>query len=329
VSQPEIFITKETTQNMRTYVVESDFWERSFDRVKKCSNVQWLSLGAAFSAFVFIILVVQTSSQHSQDMEWHLSPYETKVLQLPHVMLAKQTLVLEGNISATKLYLTQKCPVQQVMEQETTEKKVDVQHRGKQQQDFQLQTGATVDFSLTAVDGDIQVHLFSDWDGEREYERHPATAIEEAIWSGMANEKEDAHFSVTADKDDTYVFLFQGVSGQHGMAHYKVSRVSYDLTHVKSTAAIDTTQDCTYEGCQVSVSNQKREQNCLVIESTSLLTRDITLQVHIHVNNHHWLVLLISLLPLVASLLYIKYGKEPAVIGRPMQAMQYELVSGE
>jgi hypothetical protein len=288
-------------------------------------------MGGAVSALVFLVLVVQTSSQRSQDLEWHLRPYETKVLQLPHVILAKQTLGLEGNINATKLYLTSKCPVQQVMEQEKTEKKVDVRHRGKSQQDFQLQTGATVDFSLTDADGDIAVHLFSDWDGEQDYERHPATAIEDAVWSGYADEKEDAHFSVTADKDDTYVFLFQGRSGQHGTAHYTISRVSYDLTHVKSTAAIDTQRFCTYKGCEVPLSNQKREQNCLVIESTSLLTRDITLQVHIQVNNHHWLVLLISLLPLVTSFLYIKYGKEPAVVGRPLQVMPpgYELVSGE
>mmetsp|Transcript_15026 Transcript_15026/g.24862 ORF Transcript_15026/g.24862 Transcript_15026/m.24862 type:complete len:323 (-) Transcript_15026:59-1027(-) len=318
---------------MRTYVVESDFWDRWFDRIKKFSNVQWLSIGGAVSGFLFLFLILRMSSQRSTQVEWHLSPYETKVLPLASSLLfAKQTLVLEGNVNATKLYLASSCPEEYVMEQENKQLKVDVRHRGKQQNEFLLQTGATMEFSLTGADGDVEVHFFSDWDDEKEYERHPALAKEDAVWTGYADKEKDAHFSMRATKDDTYVFLFQGMSGQTAMAHFKVSRMSYDLTHLaeSSAAAVDTKQYCSYKDCRVPLLKGKK-QKCLVIESTSLSTRDMTLQINVDVNNHHWLVVLVSLVPLLASMVYIKYGKEPTLVGMPPQTMLpgYALVAGD
>ena len=324
---------------MRTYIVESDFWERCLDTIKKVSNVHWLGIGASGSALVLMTLLLTTTSQSSQQqqhLQWTLGPYETNILPLPHILLAKRTLHLEGNINGTNIYWSQTCPLLIDIEDESVVKHVDVRHRGKQQLEFTLQKGSTVTLSVTNADGQIDVNVFSDWMDEQVYEKHQHTAAAPdagsvVLYSGTADVYQDLHMEITADKLDTYVFLYQGKSGQVADATYQISRSMYDVESLdESDKVITTTKLCSYKDCTLPMQNSA---GCLIMEST-LTTHDLVLDFDMMINNHHFLIFMISFMPLLVALLYMKYCNAKPMVSsasttRPQLLPGYELVTGD
>jgi hypothetical protein len=307
----------------RTYWVESNYWEELGEKIKKLSNTQWLLVGAASSAVLFLLLLLQTSGQGSQHYDLSLTPYEPEMFHSKSSgMLAKRTLFLEGNINSTRIFMLRRCPQLTVVEESKDERPLDVRHRGKKQENFELQPGSVIDFSLTDADGTIDIHVFDGWTDEKDYERHPADTSS-ALFSGTADVGKDIHYQLKANTADTYVFLFQGKSGNAAKTSYKTSRSNYDLGDSKP----EDTTGCQYNQCRLKI----RKGGCIAIESVGAGNRGTSIKVTLDVNVHHFFTFVVALLPLVAVLVFIKVTTDSSSSssgGAVRHTAGYDLVDG-
>ena len=309
---------------MRTYTVESDFlevWRRKIDKV---TNTQWLSLGGITSLLLLCILLVRTLSQHSQHLTWTLVPYETQLVPLNTMVFAKRTIEIQGNVNATNIYWTPTCPKLQDLESEVIQDRIEVPHRGKQQKDFFLTKHSILEFKLEHADGQLDVAVFSSWAEEQAYERQPKENLANALKVTTIEPDQTLEFEIQAHKSDHYVFLYQGRTGQVAYATYSITRRSYNV-QTQQPIPFDT-RSCSYNGCSLV----RNDAGCLALEST-MKTRDLTLQIHVGVKHHHGWTLLVSLLPLVVALIYVKFnGRRISIVHETNFRMpEYQLVMEE
>jgi len=302
-------------------MVDSDFWEQCGERFKKLSNVHWLSFGGALSALLWVCLLSSAQSSTVQQLE--LSPYQISVIPLKSTHLASRTLQLSGNVNATKVYVTNQCPVFQVVEEQQSVKQYDVRHRGRTDDDFNLVTGNVVSFKAESQ-GDVMVKVFESKQDEVAYQKHTAQSGGKAIFQGTVVPGDPVEHTFTAEKTSLYVFLYEGMSADSVEVTYDIVRYNYNVKDWKD----DPKKGCTYLYCAIALPNRK---SCVSIENVNV-AHGVSMSVKVNVNNHHFWMLLLSLMPVAAAAVYIKYGKEPnLVVSRSggMRMPGYELVDNE
>jgi hypothetical protein len=292
--------------------------------MKKLTNTQCLGLGATTSLLLLGVLLLRTLPQRSQQLTWTLVPYETQVLPLSTMVFARRTLEIQGNMNATNIYWTHTCPSLEDLESEVIEDRIEVRHRSKQQKDFFLTKESILKFKLERADGQLFVAVFSSWADEQEYEHRPKENLANALKTTTIEPHQTVEFEIQAHKTDSYVFLYQGRTGQEAYATYSITRRSYNVQRLQQIPP--NAKSCSYNGCSLV----RNDAGCLALEST-LKTRDLTLQIKVGVEHFHGWTLLVSLLPLLLALIYVKYNGRPvsSVPQTNILLLEYQLVTGE
>lgn len=318
---------------MRTYTVESETCgEILNERLKKVTNVQILSIGAMTSLLMLGILLLRTlvlqqhqssqqQQQHQQQFTWTLWCLESRVLPLPQTaLLAQRTVEIIGNTDAANLYWTRTCPDVEDYEKEEFTQHVQDFHQGKLQKEILLVNNSIVTLKLEHANGPIEVTAFSTMNDELDYERRPKENKNKIIKTDTADAHRTVEMEIIASKTDTYVFLFQGRRGQSAEATYSITRRRYNVQSlIPLSPTINNKNDnnnnknkesCSYRKCQII----RNTAGCFILQSTSSDTRrEASFQINVIVNYHYGWIVLLSLLPMVAALVYAKFNAKPIV----------------
>jgi len=314
---------------MGYYAAESGFLEQFYDKVKKFTNTQWLIASGTLSAILLFMMISQTSGQKSRFMVSTLHPEETRLLQSGQPgMLEKRWLHLEGNVNATNVFILDQCPKHEIVGNDYLQQNIDVPHHGKEEKQLFLQSGSIVNFSVKNATGEISVHVFSNWMKEHTYERHEHRPHNdnEALYSGKVDVGVDLFDEFIARKSDTYVFLFQGMSGDKAFSDYHIQKKNYVIDN---NLSIDKNKlsHCSYKECKIPINTNKKK--CIAVQSI-IPTKNARFRMELMIKHELSLRLLIAFVPFAATFMYLMFFKaksiENSVQHMPGYYSGYELV---